>query len=263
LRDPYVLDYEKRIQKSLQALHQEALLFTRLQKLVPKYFGVVSQQATLPAKPVSSGGKKSLDAYLLLENITIKFAHPCVIDVKVGAQSYEPDATDEKRLRECRKYPAQSEFGFRIVGMRIYDPSHVRASDDGFVFYDKEFGRSLGTREEVKEAFVSFFGAGTTLGSTSSVVRSSSISNILAHLRSIQPWFLDNKSFCFCASSLLVVYEGNSEASQNPDLVNVKMIDFGRVRRQAGGDRGYLRGLNTLIELFEEILEEGMHSSTT
>jgi hypothetical protein len=191
----------------------------------------------------------------------MNFSDPCVIDIKVGMQSYEPDATEEKRLREFRKYPPQSEFGFRIVGMRIYDPSHIGACDNGFVFYDKEFGRSLATREELKEAFVSYFGAGTgtTPGSTRSVVRFSSISNILAHLRSIQQWFLENKSFCFCASSLLVVYEGNAEASQNPDLVKVKMIDFGRVRRQAGGDRGYLRGLNTLIKLFEEILEEGMH----
>jgi hypothetical protein len=40
------------------------------------------------------------------------------------------------------------------------------------------------------------------------------------------------------------------------DMVSVKMIDFGRVRRQAGGDPGYSLGLQTIREILVELMEE-------
>lgn len=136
--------------------------------------------------------------------------------------------------------------------MRIYQPSHPEARDNGFVVYSKEFGRSLATRDDVKSALKTYFGAGISK-STNSRVRHTSIASILSHLRPILNWFNGNESICFCASSLLIAYEGNAE---NLDLVNVKMIDFGRVRRKAGGDPGYVLGVETVIQLLEEILFE-------
>ena len=59
----------------------------------------------------------------------------------------------------------------------------------------------------------------------------------------------------FCASSLLVVYEGDVSCDA-PNVTNVKMIDFGRVRRQIGGDEGYALGLRTLKHLIAELVEE-------
>jgi 1D-myo-inositol-tetrakisphosphate 5-kinase/inositol-polyphosphate multikinase len=259
LQDPYVVECERRIMRSWRAVRNEAKLLCRLHNFIPNYFGVVKHETPLP--PSLPEEKRtgpygiSFDSYLLLQDATVNFSKPCVIDVKIGSQSYEPDATEEKRTREQRKYPVQSEFGFRIVGMRIYDPSHPEACDNGFVFYSKEFGRSLATREDVKSAFVTYYGAGTAEG-PNSIVRSRSICTILSHLRSIQHWFNDNDSICFYASSLLIAYEGNTENGANPDMVNVKMIDFGRVRRQAGGDPGYLLGLEMIIQLLEEILLE-------
>jgi 1D-myo-inositol-tetrakisphosphate 5-kinase/inositol-polyphosphate multikinase len=257
LQDPYVVDCERRIVRSWRAVRNEAKLLCRLHNFIPNYFGVVKHQTSsppsLPEEKRTGPYGISLDSYLLLQDATVNFSKPCVIDVKIGSQSYEPDATEEKRTREQRKYPAQSELGFRIVGMRIYDPSHSEACDNGFVFYSKEFGRSLATREDVKSAFVTYFGTGTVEGPNLSV-RSMSISNILSHLRSIQLWFNDNDSIRFYASSLLIAYEGNTESGANTDMVDVKMIDFGRVRREAGGDPGYLLGLETIIQLLEEIL---------
>ena len=86
--------------------------------------------------------------------------------------------------------------------------------------------------------------------------RLKTITNILLKLRSLQHWFRDNKHFCFCASSLLIEYEGDGEHNGNPEVVTVKMIDFGRVRRQKGGDPGYLKGLTTVASLVEDILTE-------
>ncbi|VEU38453.1 unnamed protein product, partial [Pseudo-nitzschia multistriata] len=55
-------------------------------------------------------------------------------------------------------------------------------------------------------------------------------------------------------------YEGDTEPDDvsgvQPDMAKAKMIDFGRVRRQAGGDPGYSKGVATLVSILEEILRE-------
>jgi len=86
------------------------------------------------------------------------------------------------------------------------------------------------------------------------VIRTRSISSLLVHLRPLVRWFEENKSLRFYASSLLIVYEGDVTA--DVDMASIKMIDFGRVRREAGGDPGYMHGLNTLKTIFTDLLEE-------
>ena len=195
----------------------------------------------------------------------------------------EPDATPEKRAREFGKYPRQAQFGFRIVGMRFYDPTHADSDPKGYRFFHKPYGRSLTTMEEVKEAFRIYFSAGLvtadndgkqvngksgetkTNGTTNGVkptneqqttgqLRTRSISSLLVHLRPLVRWFEENKSLRFYASSLLIVFEG--DVSADVDVSSIKMIDFGRVRREAGGDPGYMHGLSTLQSIFTDLLEE-------
>ena len=85
-------------------------------------------------------------------------------------------------------------------------------------------------------------------------IRVRSISSLLVHLRPLVRWFEENKSLRFYASSLLIVYEGDMSA--DTDVASIKMIDFGRVRREAGGDTGYMHGLSTLQSIFTDLLEE-------
>lgn len=193
----------------------------------------------------------------------------------------EPDSSPEKRAREYGKYPLQTQFGFRIVGMRFYDPTHSDADMKGYRYYEKSYGRSLTTRSELMEAFQLFFSAGCCIpetensdGSngvantspskqspsssllTSSRIRRRTISNALVQLRPIRRWFEENKSLRFYASSLLFIYEGDVTNSPNPDMTTVKMIDFGRVRRESGGDQGYITGLSTVKNIFADLLAD-------
>ena len=85
-------------------------------------------------------------------------------------------------------------------------------------------------------------------------IRTRSISSLLVHLRPLVRWFEENKSLRFYASSLLIVYEG--DISADTDVASIKMIDFGRVRREGGGDTGYMHGLNTIQNIFTDLLEE-------
>ena len=97
---------------------------------------------------------------MLLTDITANFRKPCVMDLKMGTQTYEPDASDEKKTREMNKYPQQEHFGFRIIGMRFYDPSHPSADANGYRFFPKEYGRSLATTADVLDALRLFLSAG-------------------------------------------------------------------------------------------------------
>jgi len=257
LQDSYVLDCERRITQAWDQVEAEAKLLRRLYRFIPSYFGMVRHETSEASfeesfdLPCLYGIQ--LDCYLLLQDVTVNFKKPCVIDLKMGFHTFEPDAPDQKKKRERQKYPQQEKFGFRIVGNRIYCPSHRDADENGFVFYSKHVGRSLESYEALKDAFVTFFG----LESVDRLLpdRLKTISNILLKLRSLQHWFRDNKKFYFTASSLLIAYEGDTEGS-NPDMVTTRMIDFGRVRRRKGGDQGYLKGLSTIVSLLEEISTE-------
>jgi len=261
LQDPVVLECEGRILKAWAKVEDEAKLLRRLYRFVPSYFGMVRHNALEDSQsgmsPPAMAGPYGIeeDCYVLLQDVTVHFEKPCVIDLKMGFRTYEPDAPLEKKTREFEKYPHQETFGFRIVGKRIYIPSHKEAGDHGFVFYPKDVGRSFGSYEGLQDAFVTFFGL-QTLDPSLIPSRLKTISNILLKLRSLQRWFRDNKQFCFYASSLLIAYEGAENADVNPDMVIVDMIDFGRVRRQKGGDPGYLKGLTTVSSLIEATLSQ-------
>ena len=221
-----------------ESLEREANLLRGLVPVVPEYFGVVEAGSL---------------SYLVLRDETAPFSKPCIMDVKIGTESYEPNAPESKRRRERDKYPPQTEFGFRIVALRVYDPfsslsrEDSRSDDEGFVFYSKSFGRSLATRSLVKEALVRYLSPGGRFDPRSASLVASTLNPILE-------WFLDNRCLRFCASSLLVVYEGDPGASQ--EAVVVKLIDFARVRRDLIGstDAGCVLGIRNIIGLLDEIL---------
>eukprot|EP00980_Cylindrotheca_fusiformis_P009360 scaffold2047_cov129-Cylindrotheca_fusiformis.AAC.39 len=247
LHDPYVVDWNRRMLNAQEVLQKHRNLLTQLQPFLPEYFGVLEQSSLSPTLDEGTQAKEKSDiSYLVLEDTTAGYVKPCILDVKMGPQSYEPDADQEKQQKEREKYPPMAEFGLRVVGMRVLDPSHKDAREDGFVFYSKHYWRSQLELEKVKDGIRAFFGAGET---------EKSISSVLSQLREIQLWFLRNDSFRFYASSLLICYEGG-KTGEDCAQPTVKMIDFGRVRRNPGGDDGYLLGLKTLTTMIEEILVE-------
>ena len=43
--------------------------------------------------------------------MTAGMARPCALDLKIGRQTYEPDASAEKQRKECKKWPRQEVAG--------------------------------------------------------------------------------------------------------------------------------------------------------
>lgn len=228
---------------STQILNNQRDLLASLSTFAPYYYGVANvKRDQLDSSTADGEG----DDYIILEDLTKKYSKPCIMDVKMGTQSFEPDATDEKKDKEAAKYPQQADFGLRIVAMRVYNPSSTNADDNGYIHYSKHYGRSLSTRPKLKEAFQTFVGTEGT---------GESMSNILKQLGEIKAWFLKNDFFSFYSSSIMIIYEGD-DGCKEPSPPTVKMIDFARVRRQRGSDEGYLVGLETLVTLLHEIESE-------
>jgi len=145
--------------------------------------------------PIASSPESSSPTSLLhLDDLTSSYAHPCVLDIKIGTHSFDPftivseedgsmNVAELMKLRakferERKKCPAQATFGFRICGARIWNGamandwddgqrcdnggssasvsvtvptndmsvggvSHVSMSPDGYIVYDKHWGRGI------------------------------------------------------------------------------------------------------------------------
>jgi Inositol polyphosphate kinase len=265
LKDSVVAESEANLKEAWKTVKREVDALNRLAKFTAPYYGVLGQRSVSAASNIPFGVTE--DAHLLLQDLTVNYSQPCVMDLKIGAQSYEPDATEEKRIKEYSKYPEQAQFGFRIVGMRVYDRSNPDVDANGYCFIRKSYGRSLKTRESIKDALRIYLSAGIQKKPTNGDIkqgeeptvleeriRTKAISNLLVQLRQLRRWFDENKSLRFYASSLLIVYEGDT--LKDRDVVSIRMIDFGRVRRESGGDQGYIHGLRMLRNFLQDILDE-------
>mmetsp|Transcript_2086 Transcript_2086/g.2957 ORF Transcript_2086/g.2957 Transcript_2086/m.2957 type:complete len:443 (+) Transcript_2086:101-1429(+) len=261
VQDEIVAKLEKSVMTSRRSLRKEMEILHRLSNYTPSYYGIVGQRYIENHEDGQLENFLS-SSYLLLSDATVNFVKPCVMDLKMGQQTFEPDAPMDKREREQSKYPQQELFGMRLVGMRIYDPAHPEADNAGFRTFDKHYGRSLKTREDVLSAFGTFF-QGSDRSSeqqqqnetdTTRQLRVRAMSQLRTQLHIISRWFEENKAFAFYSSSLLIVFEGDNNAASR-DVVNLKMIDFGHVRRQAKGDPGYLYGLRFVMGVFKELQE--------
>jgi Inositol polyphosphate kinase len=115
--------------------------------------------------------------------------------------------------------------------------------------------------ETLVDAFTTFFQAtGDGQNATIPEVRLKVVASVLGLVRSLRHRFENNQCLAFYSSSLLIVYD----AVADTDYANLRMVDFGHVRRQAGGDVGYQHGLQTLSSILLELLpNEPMSGSSS
>ena len=58
--------------------------------------------------------------YIKLENIVKRFRRPCVVDIKMGTKTNDPEAGPAKIAREMTKFPHVEKFGFQFTGMQVW-----------------------------------------------------------------------------------------------------------------------------------------------
>ena len=194
-------------------------------------------------------GEPGSGLLLVLEDLTRSFARPCVMDVKMGVQSWAEDASEAKILAERAKCPSQARMGLRVTGMRVWDATAGCYCESG-----RGWGHRL-DEETLPAAFRAFLSDGA------GGVRAQIAHALSERVARIRAWFSQQGRFRFYGSSLLLIYDGG-ETEGAPAICDVRMIDFAHVwpipphEWPNARDEGYLMGLKTLLRLLEAVAVE-------
>lgn len=84
MQDSVVLESEAALRKAWRGIKRESEILAKLAKFTAPYYGVMGQNNVDQAMPLGV----TEDAHLLLQDLTINFKKPCVIDLKMGTQTY-------------------------------------------------------------------------------------------------------------------------------------------------------------------------------
>ncbi|KAG2835136.1 hypothetical protein PC129_g4750 [Phytophthora cactorum] len=223
--------------------------FAVLRKFLPGYYGTI---AVPEVEDDQEANGLHPGQYLVLEDLTWGRQWPCIMDVKMGARSYEDNASAEKIAYEKSKFPLQETVGFRIQGIKVFDPKKKN-----YVEFDKYFGRGITSVDQLAPAFRSYFPAKDT-AKTMKLIEA-----FLRRLGQLQAWFDEQLGTEFIASSFLFLYDGEESAKDDKTVAedfraDIRLIDFAHVTQQASPkrDEGLRTGIATLITCFQTLFHE-------
>jgi 1D-myo-inositol-tetrakisphosphate 5-kinase/inositol-polyphosphate multikinase len=255
-----------------------------LKQFAPQYFGCVHSKDNRILQNSVTGNIRGLsqekvNSYMLLNDETYQMTLPCVCDIKIGRQTYEPSASLTKKSREIKKYRFQKDIGFRITGFKVYNVVTKQ-----YIMKDKFYGRSL-LPNQIQSGLLSFFNNGIEL-------RRDVLIQTIEKLENIYNWMSRQKKYHFYCSSILIIYDAydphtklvrdrkisisrsdslNSLNQKNQiqhaniqlfdskkSKISVKLIDFAHTLPCPDDslDTGYLYGLQKLLSYLYEIIRQ-------
>jgi len=194
--------------------------------------------------PLFYGVEGSNPQYVVLENLVGGFSKPCVMDLKLGTQSWDENAS-QQTIENRKKIEGNSttpSLGFRITGSQVYKPQSGQ-----FQKYDRKYGYAV--RENTMfDALLAFFDNGVH-------GRYEIIPTLLLRLKKMLQWAETQKMFRFYGTSVLIIYEG--DLNGDVQKTEVRLVDFAHVFKiQDGGrDEGVLFGLKNLVSYLQRIYQ--------
>jgi len=195
----------------------------------------------------------SVGEYLVMENLTNNFSKACIMDVKIGAKTYGPDATPEKMAQQDKSYKGTKvPFGFSVPGLNVFSGENK----DEVIMKGKDYGKTL-TENNIDQLLEMY------LDVKSNIFLAKRLASLFVEeLQKIAALFETQTKFHFFASSLLFVYDAEGAknnkslgSNQLKQFVNVKMIDFAHVwpAPDQAKDQNYAKGVQSLIQLFSKV----------
>eukprot|EP01083_Nonionella_stella_P093388 261713_1 len=220
--------------------------------------------------------------FLILEDLTLKYAKPNILDLKIGIRHFPPVCSKKKMDRKLRKSWCSTcrHFGVRMSGIQTFNNKqqkyHIMAKNQAMRLPKDAFCKQI----------CSFFDLTTHKTLTRFIQKLTQIKQILK----------DEHRFRWFSCSLLFVYEGqmneheehktangdHEDDDEHDDMIDLKLIDFtnfvvienyknynhneeNESRLQLNGDwdnldeadHGLLFGLECLIQLLSEMKCEG------
>ncbi|VDM49634.1 unnamed protein product [Toxocara canis] len=190
--------------------------------------------------------------FVLLENVVAQFARPCVVDLKMGTRQYGDDASAQKRATQTHKCrtSTSAEMGVRLVGMQLYK------EETGTYFYVNKYdGRQMDC-ETFRETLTEYFIKAGRLRTISLLKKLTALRKLLAAA----------SGFRFFSSSLLIAFDAKTDKLDAEKCIDVRMIDFAHStfegflddERYSGPDEGYLLGIDSLIEVLNNIINRNL-----
>jgi len=215
-----------------ESCEDTALLLQDLSGFVPTFFGVLEM-----------GGL----TYMKMEDVTKGYERPCIIDIKIGYQTWAPSET-ESHIAKCQrkdKATTTSKLGFKICGMQVFSNE-----SDAYWRATKEWCKTLDVAS-VKESLAQFFGHPS--GSLTAENVCLGPSGIVPKIERLARWCEKQRLYQFYSASLLILYEGNAKTVG--DLrIDLKLIDFAHAHKARARDDNFISGLVSLKKTITQIV---------
>lgn len=264
-----LIDDSGRFYKPLQSDERgskEVVFYTRfssnkeipnhIRKFFPVYYGT---------QIIEASDGSGLRPHLVLEDIVSSHSNPSIMDVKIGARTWYPQASEDYITKCVLKDRATTSLslGFRISGLQVY-----KSEQSGYWKPDKKRVQGF-TADDVRlilRKFVSSnpsddFGTEPDCAFAAAVYGGST--GIVAQLLTLKAWFEDQTFYHFYSCSVLILYEKEPILNGKSPCAAVKLVDFAHVLDGQGViDHNFLGGLCSLIKFISEILNNLPDNST-